>query len=131
MAFFAEIDGRPVGMCICLPNMNEAIQDLNGKLFPLGLAKMLWRMKVKTPKFGRLMMLGIAKELRGVKRYGGLSLALYVEISRRGRAKGYEFGELSWTLEDNHPMNLGIRAMGAKVYKKYRLFEKPIPGGQS
>ena len=67
---------------------------------------------MKTPKWGRLMMLGISKELRGVKRYGGLSMALYVEISRRGRAKGYEHGELSWTLEDNHPMNLGIRAMG-------------------
>jgi hypothetical protein len=126
MAFFAEIDGKPVAMCICLPNMNEAIKDLDGKLFPLGLPKLLWRLKVKNPKWGRLMMLGIAKELRGVKRYGGLSLALYVEISRRGRAKGYEYGELSWTLEDNHPMNLGIKAMGAKVYKKYRLFEKSI-----
>jgi hypothetical protein len=106
--------------------MNEAIKDLDGKLFPLGLPKLLWRLKVKNPKWGRLMMLGIAQELRGVKRYGGLSLALYVEISRRGRAKGYEYGELSWTLEDNHPMNLGIKAMGAKVYKKYRLFEKSI-----
>ncbi len=126
MAFFAEIDGRPVGMCICLPNMNEAIHDLNGRLTPVGIAKLLWRLKMKTPRWGRLMMLGIAKELRGVKRYGGLSLALYVELSRRGRAKGYEYGELSWTLEDNHPMNLGIKAMGAKVYKKYRLFEKSI-----
>jgi hypothetical protein len=126
MAFFAEIDGRPVGMCICMPNMNEAIKDLDGKLFPFGLPKLLWRLKMKNPKWGRLLMLGIAKELRGVKRYGGLSMALYVEISRRGRAKGYEHGELSWTLEDNHPVNLGIRAMGAKVYKKYRLFEKTI-----
>ena len=126
MAFFAEIDGKPVGMCICLPNMNEAIRDLNGRLTPVGIAKLLWRLKMKTPQYGRLMMLGIAKELRGVKRYGGLSLALYVELSRRGRSKGYEYGELSWTLEDNHPMNLGIKAMGAKVYKKYRLFEKSI-----
>ncbi|MBW2464481.1 MAG: hypothetical protein JRH11_22725 [Deltaproteobacteria bacterium] len=53
-------------------------------------------------------------------------MALYVDVSRCGRAKGVEHGELSWTLEDNHPMNLGIRAMGAKVYEKYRLFEKPI-----
>ena len=126
MAFFADVDGKPVGICICLPNLNEAIFDANGKLFPLGLPKLLWRLKVKGPKWGRLIMLGIKKELRGVKRYGALSLAMYVELSKRGHERGYEWGELSWTLEDNHPMNLGIKAMGAKVYKKYRLFEKDL-----
>jgi hypothetical protein len=71
-------------------------------------------------------MLGIKKELRGVKKYGALSLAMYVELSRRGYERGYKWGELSWTLEDNHPMNLGIKAMGARVYKKYRVFEKEL-----
>ncbi|MCS6797529.1 MAG: hypothetical protein NZ898_03185, partial [Myxococcota bacterium] len=110
LAFFAEVHGRPVAMCIALPNLNEAIADLAGRLFPFGLFKLLWRLKVRTPRSARLMLLGIRKELRGVKRYGGLSTALYVEIARRGAAKGYEWGELSWTLEDNHPVNLGIRA---------------------
>ena len=123
LAFIAEIDGKPVGMCIALPNLNEAIRDLKGKLFPFGFAKLLWRVKVKNPKTARLMLLGIRRELRGVKKYGALSMAMYVEIAKRGTAKGYEWGELSWTLEDNHPVNLGIKAMGAKVYKKYRVFE--------
>jgi hypothetical protein len=127
MAFIAEIDGRPMGICICLPNLNEAIYDANGKLFPLGLPKLLWRLKVKGPKWGRLIMLGIRKELRGVKKYGALSLAMYVELSKRGYERGYRWGDLSWTLEDNHPMNLGIKAMGARVYKKYRVFEKELP----
>ena len=72
------------------------------------------------------MMFGIRKELRGVKRYGGLSMAMYVELAKRGRRKGYQYGELSWTLEDNHPINLGIKAMGAKVYKTYRLYEREV-----
>jgi len=123
LAFIAEVDGKAMGMCIALPNLNEAIHDLKGKLFPFGFAKLLWRVKVKNPKTARLMLLGIRRELRGVKKYGALSMAMYVEIAKRGTAKGYEWGELSWTLEDNHPVNLGIKAMGAKVYKKYRVFE--------
>ncbi len=74
IAFMAEINGKSAGMCIMLPNMNEAIADLGGKLFPFGFAKLLWRVKVKHPESARLMMLGIKGEARtNVKRYGGLS----------------------------------------------------------
>ncbi|MCB9591950.1 MAG: hypothetical protein H6719_04390 [Sandaracinaceae bacterium] len=126
MAFIAEVDEKPVAMCIALPNVNEVIRDFDGKLGPVQVAKLLWRLKVKRPKSGRLMMLGIANELRGVKKYGGLSHAMYVEIAKRGEALGYEWGELSWTLEDNAPVNLGIRSMGAKVYKRYRVYEMAL-----
>jgi hypothetical protein len=124
LAFMAEVHGKPAGVCIMVPNINEAIQDLHGKLFPTGLFKLLWRMKVKHPLSTRLMMLGIRKEItKNVKRYGGLSAAMYVEVAKRGMAKGYKWGELSWTREDDAPINLGIRSMGAKVYKKYRVYE--------
>jgi hypothetical protein len=127
IAFMAEIHGKAAGMCIMLPNLNEAIYDLEGKLLPLGALKLLYRLKVKHPKTTRLMMLGIRKEFtKNVKRYGGLSAAMYVEVAKRGIAKGYEWGELSWTREDDAPINLGIRSMGAKLYKKYRVYQKPI-----
>ncbi len=126
LAFVAEVNEQPVAICIALPNVNEVIRDFDGKLGPIQIAKLLWRLKVKRPKSARLMMLGIASELRGMKKYGGLSHALYVEIAKRGEALGYEWGELSWTLEDNAPVNLGIRSMGAKVYKKYRVYERAI-----
>ena len=83
-------------------------------------------MKVKHPVSTRLMMLGIRSELRHVKKYGGLSAAMYVEVAKRGIAKGYKWGELSWTREDDGPINVGIKAMGAKPYKKYRIYEKPL-----
>ncbi|MCA9531443.1 MAG: hypothetical protein KC543_15040 [Myxococcales bacterium] len=128
LAFFAEINERPVAMCVCLPNLNEAARDLDGKLFPFGFAKLLWRLKVRHPTSARLMLLGIRRELRGIKRYGALSTAMYAELARRGVEAGYEWAELGWTLEDNRPINLGIKAMRAEVYKRYRVFEKPIDG---
>jgi len=127
LAFLAEIEGRPVGMCIMLPNLNEALVDLDGRLLPFGALKLLWRIKVKRPRSTRLMMLGISKQVtRNVKRYGGLSAAIYVEVAKRAIAKGYRWGELSWTREDDAPINLGIRSMGAKIYKKYRVYEKAL-----
>jgi formylmethanofuran dehydrogenase subunit C len=81
---------------------------------------------VKGPKSARLIILGIRKKYRHVKRFGGLSAALYVEMNDRGKKLGMEWGELSWTLEDNAPVNLGIKMMGGKIYKKYRVFSKDL-----
>jgi hypothetical protein len=127
MAFIAEVDGKAAGMCIVVPNLNEAIADLEGKLFPLGWAKLLWRTKVKHPRSARLILLGVRKAIRGnVKRYGFLASAMYVEVAKRGLAKGYEWAELSWTREDDAPINLGIKSMGAAVYKTYRVYERRL-----
>ena len=129
LAFFAEIDGRPVAMCVCMPNLNEATRDIGGNIAnPINLAKVLWRLKVIGSKSARLILLGIRTDLRGVKRYGALSMAMYAELAKRGVKKGYEWCELGWTLEDNHPINLGIRAMKGKVYKTYRLYECELGG---
>ncbi len=128
LAFFATVDGREVACCVCLPNLNEAARDLKGKLFPFGFVKLLYRLKVKQPKSARLVLLGIRNELRGKKRYGALSTAVYAELARRGIEKGYEWAELGWTLEDNSPINLGIKSMRGKVYKRYRLYERSLDG---
>jgi hypothetical protein len=127
MAFMAEVDGAPAGMCISVPNLNEAIADLNGRLLPFGWAKLLWRTKVSQPKSARLILLGVRESVRkNLKKYGFLSAAMYVEVAKRGAAKGYEWAELSWTREDDTPINLGIRSMGARAYKTYRVYEKRL-----
>ncbi|MBX3248537.1 MAG: hypothetical protein KF901_15275 [Myxococcales bacterium] len=127
LAFFAEVKGKPMGMVICLPNLSEPTGDLDGKLFPFGWAKLVWRLKVaKSVKSARLMLLGIRRELRGQKRYGPLSTAMYAELAYRGLRAGYQWAELSWTLEDNRPINLGIQAMRGKVYKTYRVYERAL-----
>jgi hypothetical protein len=129
MAFMAEVNGKPMGMCIMLPNLNEVIADFKGKLSVRNVAKLLYRLKWRHPKSTRLMMLGIKSELRqgaNLKKYAGLSAAMYVEVAKRGIAKGYQWSELSWTREDDAPVNLGIRSMGGKQYKRYRVFRKAL-----
>lgn len=127
VAFIAEVEGKPAGMCIMVPNLNEVIADMNGALFPFNWAKLLWRTKVQRPKSTRLILLGVRENVRkNVKRYGGLSAAMYVEVARRGIARGYEWSELGWTREDDAPINLGIRSMGAQIYKTYRVYEKAL-----
>ncbi len=80
-----------------------------------------------SPASSRLILLGVRQEYRkNVKRYGGLSAAMYVEVAKRGLAKGYKWAELGWTREDDAPINLGIRSMGARVYKTYRVYEKRL-----
>ena len=121
-----SIDGEPAAVAVALPNLNELIADLHGKLFPLGLPKLLWRLKVKGPKSGRLFILGIRKKWRHVRKYAGLSSYLYAELNDAGRRIGMTEGELSWTLEDNGAVNAGIRLLGSQIYKRYRLYTKEL-----
>ena len=96
-------------------------------LFPFKWITLLWRTKVKRPASSRLILLGVREEYRkNIKRYGGLSAAMYVEVAKRGVRKGYQWAELSWTREDDKPINLGIRSMGATIYKTYRVYEKSL-----
>ncbi len=122
---FVEIDGEVAGVALALPNLNEAIHDLNGRLFPFGLIKLLWRLKVRRPKSGRLLLLGIRKEFRS-RRYAGLAYLLCDEIYRGAAARGYEWAEFSWTLEHNKLINAMITKIGCRRYKTYRIYEKML-----
>jgi hypothetical protein len=126
IAFIVSIDGEPAAVSVGLPNVNELIDDLDGKLGPLGVAKILWRLKVRGPKSGRLFILGIKKKWRGVRKYAGLSAYLYVKMNQAAHYLGMKRAELSWTVEDNAPINSGIKLMGGKIYKVYRLYERAL-----
>ena len=120
------VNGEPAAMAIGIPNINEIIPDLKGALFPSGWAKLLWRLKVDGTKTARLALLGIKKKVRTQRMYAGLALYLFGAMSEAGRTMGIESGELSWTLEDNGPVNAGVRMMGAEIYKRYRVYERPL-----
>lgn len=121
-----HIDGVPAAVALALPNINEIIGDLRGRLFPTGIAKLLWRLKVQGTRSGRLIILGIKKKYRMTRKYAGLSLYLYAAMNDGARKVGMTWGELGWTLEDNGAVNAGIRMMGAKKYKTYRVYEKAL-----
>jgi hypothetical protein len=126
LSYITEIDGEPAAVALALPNLNELIKDMKGKLGPLGLPKLIWRLKVVGPHTARLIILGIRKKFRGHRKYAALSAYLYAKMNAAGKRLGLEGGELSWTLEDNAPVNTGIKLMGGKIYKTYRLYEKAL-----
>jgi hypothetical protein len=126
VALAVDVDNELAGMALAVPNLNEAIRDFGGKLSAANLAKLVWRMKIRRPKSGRVAMLGIKESIRKQKKYMPLALALVGELNRRGYLRGYRWSELSWTLEDNGPVNALIRSVGGKLYKRYRLYERPI-----
>jgi len=121
-----SIDGEPAAVAVAVPNLNELVTGLDGKLFPLGIFKLLYRLKVVGAKSGRVIILGIRKKWRNVKKYAAVSIYLYAELNESGKKIGMTHGELGWTLEDNGPVNAGIRAMGADPYKRYRVFTKAL-----
>ena len=120
-----EVGGRPAGIAVAVPDLNEAIRDLGGKLFPLGFLKLLWRVKARRVQSGRLFLVGVGKEFRS-RDLAGLPYLLIDEIIRRGAARGYRHAELSWTLEDNHAINAILHRMGCERYKTFRVYEKEI-----
>ncbi len=125
MLLVAEVDGRAVGFSITLPDFNEAIGPLNGRLtrfgLPIGLLR--FRSNLKRIKTARLIALGVLPEFRR----RGIAEALILRTFDYGHNQlGYTGAELSWTLEDNQLINRTIEAVGGRQYKTYRLFEKAI-----
>ncbi len=120
LVFIAEVEGKLAGFSLALPDFNQVLIRLNGRLFPLGMLKLLWHTKISNKINGaRIITLGIVPEFQ--KR--GIDTAFYVETFNVGTKRGYVWGEMSWILEDNTLMNRMLELLGAKLYKKYRLYE--------
>ena len=122
IALFAEIDGRPVGCAIAIPNVNQVLKRMKGRLLPFGVFHFLRRGSIINQ--ARVLLVGVVSELR----HSGLYPLLVAEIFRRGVERGYRTAELSWTLEDNDAVNAGIEAAGGRRCKTYRLYEKRWDG---
>lgn len=126
LIWFADIDGETVGVLVVLPNVNEAIADLDGKLAPFGWAKLLWRLKVKGLKTLRVPLMGVRRAHSKTMRGRMLPFQMIAKAAREARALGYERFEFSWILEDNHAMRRICEALGGGPYKTYRIFEKAL-----
>ena len=120
LVLFAYLGEEPVGFAVGLPDYNEVLKHLDGKLGLLGLLKFLYySRKIHTV---RVMLLGIKRAFQKK----GIETLLYVESLRRGPSRGYYQAECSWILENNLPMQRGLEAMGGKRYKTYRIYEKTL-----
>jgi GNAT superfamily N-acetyltransferase len=120
LALLAEIEQRPVGFAIALPDVNEALWHLNGTLSPWQLLKFQWyRRRIGTVCF---KLLGVLPEYRG----RGLEALLILEMAQRCIARGYERCEMSLVSERNQPVNRTIRRMGGQLYRRYRIYERAL-----
>ncbi len=118
--FFAEVDGKPVGVILPLPNYNEVLIHMNGRLFPFGWAKFLWyRRKIKLL---RTFAMGVIKEYRN----RGVDALMYYEMAKAALKRGYTKTEMSWTLETNTVVNNTLRNLGGEVYRIYRIYQMPV-----
>jgi hypothetical protein len=122
-AFMAEKDGEVIGAALTLPDINQVMAKLDGRLLPFGwLRFLLGRRKIDQL---RVFALGVKHEYR----HSGVAAGLYLKhLEEAAVPGGIVGGEMGWILETNGPMNRAMEGMGGKVIKKYRLYEKSLNG---
>jgi len=123
LILFAEVEGRPVGWFPALPNLNEAFHHVDGLRHPWDYLKLAWWMR-RQPKCLTIKSVLVLPEYWN----RGVGVLLFDEMARRVQGKGYTWVDLSLTSADN-PATPGLaERMGAKIYKRYRVYRKPLDG---
>jgi GNAT superfamily N-acetyltransferase len=117
---FAEVDGVPVGFALLVPDLNIALREAGGRLFPFGLLRLLWSMRgIREVRF---MALGIRSEWRRK----GIAPLLIDELIRVLHRGGYHTCSIGWTLEDNDAVNRLIEAVHGKRVTVHRIYERAV-----
>jgi len=122
----AEVDGEPAAFMVVLPNLNEVIRDLNGRLLPFGWLKLLWRLKVRHPETARIPLMGVLKQYQGTLLGAALAYRVIGDLQEAVERNGIRYVEMSWILEDNLGMRNIIENIGGRAYKTYRIYGKDL-----
>ena len=122
----ADLNGKPAAFIVLIPNLNEAIADLDGSLFPFAWARLLWRLKVRLPISGRIALMGVRQEFQHTRL--GPTLAFSVMRALHGPiiSRGLMRVEASWILEQNQGMRNIMEQVGGVVTKRYRMYKKTL-----
>jgi GNAT superfamily N-acetyltransferase len=119
-ALMAEVHGEPAGFSLALPDYNQALRHLNGRMYPFGILKLLWyRRKIDRL---RVFTLGLKPDYRRL----GIDALFYLKTYQSALEAGYQTAEASWILEDNWGMRRGLERLGAEVYKTYRVYGREL-----
>lgn len=123
LAVFAEVDNRPVGAFLALLDYNQILRELNGRLFPFGLVRLLWGRKHITAARGMAMTM-----VPGYQS-AGLSVVLLDRVVGEGgpaRQRGINRFEFSWVLESNVRSRGTLERAGMQITSTYRLYDKAL-----
>jgi len=127
LAVFVEVDDEAVAFIVALTNLNEAIDDFGGRLGPLNLLKLIWRLKLAGVSSTRVPLMGVKKKYRNHPLMGaGLAMMAIDQLRQNGKRLGKKTAELGWILEDNKATNNIIRSVGGVLYKTHRIYEKAL-----
>ncbi len=122
----AEVDGKAAAFIVLIPNLNEAIADLDGKLFPFAWAKLLWRLKVRFPKTARLALMGVRQEFQHTRMGPALAFSIIRHLHAPAIRRGVKRAEASWILEQNQGMRKIMEQLGGDITKRYRMYQKAL-----
>lgn len=117
LSLFAEAEGRPVGVVFGLPDFNPAIKAIDGRLFPFGFLKLLGVRK--NVRRIRVVSINVVPEYQR----WGLGLVLMTSLIPPALTRGVQEAEFSWILESNELARLGLEKSGARIEKRYRLYD--------
>lgn len=115
----AEVEGRPVGFIVALPDANRAVAACNGRLLPFGWWRLLRALRTVTHL--RVVILGVLPDHRG----RGIDAALIQSVVANGVERGFTSAECGWVLEDNSAMTTPLLRLGARAFRRYRVYETP------
>jgi hypothetical protein len=124
--WIAETEGKPAAFIVMIPNLNEVISDLNGRLLPFGWVKLLWRLKVRSPKSGRIALMGVRRKYQNTRLGPALAFATIQALVAPGMKRKMNKIEMSWILEQNQGVRSIIEKVGGVVSKRYRMYRKQL-----
>ncbi|GAB6183897.1 N-acetyltransferase [Thermodesulfovibrio hydrogeniphilus] len=120
LVIVAEKDSKPVGFFGAIPDFNEVLRRIHGRLTPINILKALyWRKKIKSI---RLLLFGVKKDFR----LKGVESIMLREVFKGVTKHGFKKIEFSWILEDNYDTINLTQIVNAKRYKTLRIYEKDI-----
>lgn len=123
----AELDDEPVAFIISVPDLNELARDLDGRLFPFGWAKLLWRLRNPQVEWFRVPLMGVRRKLQASRTASMLAFMMIEQVRRTGSGvHGAKWAEIGWILEDNRPMLSIAEAIDAHITKTYRIYERDL-----
>lgn len=124
--YIASYKGEAAAFVVTLPNLNDWIKGMNGRLLPFNWAKLGWQVIKKKPTSLRMPLMGVRRKFHNTPTGSALS-TLVIEAARKFHvSRGGKTAELSWILEDNLPVRRLIETFGGIPYKTYRIYEKAL-----
>lgn len=120
-AWLIEKDGQVAGAALTLPDYNQVLKHMNGRILPIGwLRALYWRRRISRV---RQFALGVKPEFQ----HSGVAAKLYTAHFDAAEKTGVHLAELGWILETNDPINRALDGLNGRIVRRFRLYETGLP----